>query len=456
MSELTQDINNDKKIVYIEVGRIIPHPKNLRADLGDLYELTKSIKNNGILQNLTVVTTTIEEEVPAAHGRTETERKNAYMLVIGHRRHAAAKIAGLKHLPCVISEMSETEQIATMLAENAQRNDLSVQEKAQGVQLMLDLGETIGNIAQKTGFTRATIKKYTNILALDDEKFKAAEMRGGSLDDYAKLEEIQNLELKNKVLEHIGTSNFNFKLNEAVQAEKNKLKKQNFIEWFKSFATEITTNEIPKNIQHEKDFWLFSEKEQILPSEIESRKYFFRDQGHLIVLYKELSDEELEQSNSGELEKQQQEQQRKERIGNLKSLTSTAYSLRRQFIKDFQPKKEHHDIIMKFAAEMLFLGEAQWSLEEHIIEIFELEAGSKVEKFRIAREYIEKLKPEKNLLICTYCCADAGEWVSFNWHSGLYEESEELDRVYRFLESLGYEISDEERALMDGTHELFA
>ena len=68
-----------KQVREININHIKPHPDNPRKDVGDVTELAKSIKVNGIMQNLTVV--------PAAEG---------YKALIGHRRLAAAKKAGLK------------------------------------------------------------------------------------------------------------------------------------------------------------------------------------------------------------------------------------------------------------------------------------------------------------------------------------------------------------------------
>ena len=42
-----------KGLVYVGVEHIHPHPDNPRKQLGDLTELTESIKKNGVLQNLT-------------------------------------------------------------------------------------------------------------------------------------------------------------------------------------------------------------------------------------------------------------------------------------------------------------------------------------------------------------------------------------------------------------------
>ena len=42
-------------LVLLPVDKLLPHPDNPRKDLGDLQELADSIKANGVLQNLTVV-----------------------------------------------------------------------------------------------------------------------------------------------------------------------------------------------------------------------------------------------------------------------------------------------------------------------------------------------------------------------------------------------------------------
>ena len=61
----------------------------------------------------------------------QVESDGKYTVVIGHRRLAAAKLAGLTEVPCAVVEMTEQEQIATMLLENMQRSDLTVYEQAQ-------------------------------------------------------------------------------------------------------------------------------------------------------------------------------------------------------------------------------------------------------------------------------------------------------------------------------------
>lgn len=128
---------NELKIIPIE--KLHHHPKNPRQELGDLTELAESIRARGILQNLTVV----PREMTAAEYKAACEAYRAepsaelqrlvnrhivpgeYWVVIGNRRMEAAKIAGLAGLPCIESDMTEREQMATMVLENMQRSDLT-------------------------------------------------------------------------------------------------------------------------------------------------------------------------------------------------------------------------------------------------------------------------------------------------------------------------------------------
>lgn len=92
-------------IKNIEISRIRPHYNNPRKELGDLTELAESIKKTGILQNLTVVPWFSNITKSGADDPVKQEEMG-YIAVIGHRRLAAAKLAGLKEVPCVISDMS--------------------------------------------------------------------------------------------------------------------------------------------------------------------------------------------------------------------------------------------------------------------------------------------------------------------------------------------------------------
>lgn len=186
-------------IKMISINNIIPHPDNPRRDLGDLSELADSIKESGILQNLTIVPL---EVMPDDLNHPE------YYVVIGHRRLAAAKLAGLTEVPCSIAKMDHRTQVATMLLENMQRVDLTMYEQAQGFQMMLDLGETINDISSKTGFSERTVQRRIKLLELDQEKFKESADRGATLMEYMEISKIKDIDKRNEILDHVGTKEF--------------------------------------------------------------------------------------------------------------------------------------------------------------------------------------------------------------------------------------------------------
>ena len=204
------------QIVNIAIDRLFPHSDNPRKDLGDLSELAASIKASGVLQNLTVV--------PDEPDNPDTE----YTIIIGHRRYAAAKIAGLTELPCIVVEMSEREQLQTMLVENMQRSDLTTYEQAQGFQMMLNMGDSVAEIAEKSGFSQTTIRRRVKLLDLDRQKFQKAESRGATLGDYLELDKLDSPEDKNKALDAIGTANFNSVLKSLISEQEIRKK---FAEW---------------------------------------------------------------------------------------------------------------------------------------------------------------------------------------------------------------------------------
>lgn len=178
---------NEQKISFISRKMLHPHPENPRKDLGDLEELRESIRENGIMQNLTVV--------PDFDG-------DGYMILIGHRRFAASE-GIVDELPCIIADhLTEREQVGIMLAENMQRSDLTFIEQAHGFQLMMDLGDTVESISKKTGFSKQTIKHRLEISKLDKNIIETAQKNFQlSIGDFIELEKVKDLAARNDILE---------------------------------------------------------------------------------------------------------------------------------------------------------------------------------------------------------------------------------------------------------------
>lgn len=180
-------MTDNNKIVMLPRTLLHPHPDNPRKDLGDLTELKESIREHGVMQNLTVV--------------PDKDDGDGYTILIGHRRFAASE-GILDELPCVVAKgLTDREQVGIMLCENMQRADLTYIEQAHGFQMMLDLGDTIETISSKTGFSKATVKHRLAINELDSKVIeKAKEYFQPTISDFIALEKVQDIETRNEIL----------------------------------------------------------------------------------------------------------------------------------------------------------------------------------------------------------------------------------------------------------------
>lgn len=188
-------MTQNTKIVMIRAERLEHHPDNPRKEIGDITELAASIGIDGILQNLTVV--------------PQPKNKDKYYIVIGNRRYEAGCAAGLQEFPCVISDMDYNKQLETMLVENMNRSDLTPFEEAKGFEQLTLAGYSTEEIAQKTGFSKSTVKRRMNLCQYDDELVKTAFEHQATLDDFEKLNKITDKSVRNKVAKSLGTNNFN-------------------------------------------------------------------------------------------------------------------------------------------------------------------------------------------------------------------------------------------------------
>ena len=450
------------EIKYIPVKKLWPHPDNPRKDVGDVTELAESIKANGVLQNLTVV--------PLIGEITKKRDGESYRVIIGHRRLAAAKLAGLEELPCVVVEMSEREQLSTMLTENMQRSDLTVYEQAQGFQMMLDMGDTVEDIAEKSGFSTTTVRRRVKLLELDKDKFKKSEERGASLFDYMELDKLKSPERKNEMLDYIGTENFKYNLKRAIDAEAQDERRASWVERLSSFATQVTDR---TGYKFARSFYVNSEVNVERPEDADTVEYFFVVETYYITLMTKDTPTALTPEEEAKKREEQLKRERKDAATHaLDEATARAYELRANFVANDVSAtaiKKHLADIVALWAHTEFWHEAGRLSNGKIVcatgvDISSTEGGEDVEdddKFTLqaAADAISKA-PEKVLLRMLYARIGDNEVESYyisRWNSYAVKhvENEKLDRIYALLVKLGYEMSDDEKALQDGTHELF-
>jgi ParB family chromosome partitioning protein len=143
-------------IASIALSRIEANPFQPRTDFEEesLQELARSIKEQGIIQPLTV------RKLGYDH----------YQLISGERRMKAATIAGMKEVPCYIRVANDEQMLELALIENIHRKDLNALEIAISYQRLIDeLDLKQEEVSQKVGKDRATVANYIRLLKLPPE-----------------------------------------------------------------------------------------------------------------------------------------------------------------------------------------------------------------------------------------------------------------------------------------------
>jgi len=134
------------------IDEISPNPLQPRKYFDDekLEELTRSIQENGVLQ-------------PVIVQKTDT----GYELIMGERRWRASKKAGLKKIPAIVRNATNTESLKWALVENVNRQDLNPIEEAEAFsRLAEEYGLTQDKIAQAMGKSRAAVANTLRLLKL--------------------------------------------------------------------------------------------------------------------------------------------------------------------------------------------------------------------------------------------------------------------------------------------------
>ena len=432
-----------KRNIMVPVDQIEPHPDNPRKDVGDVTELAESIKKNGIFQNLTILRT------PNENGKST--------VIIGHRRLAAAKLAGLTEVPCMVVEMDKKEQIATMLLENMQRSDLTIYEQAQGFQMMLDLGETQDSISEKTGFSKITVRHRLKLLELDPEEFRKAEERQPKLTDYIELEKITDPELKSKALKTIGTSNFQWTMESCKRQQREKSLRDEWLEYIDKLFVKVEWDPDREVVKT-----LYFTKKMTDEDKAELDKLQDKDHDNVLDYWQKEGNTYcyiLGKKRDEPLPKYEDENRRRlEQVQRVKEVEEQAGRLREAFVKAYTSKRRNYTYALRMMLDMeLELVDTNWG---RVSELLDIDVPDDDDEDHIIQESGDFISlcvtdPDKVMLAVTSSLVETGLYTSVHTWDGSYQRNEFLVKWYKWLRLMGYSISDEEKALLDGTHECF-
>jgi ParB family chromosome partitioning protein len=152
----SQALSAEGELTDIAVGQLQPGVYQPRKDMSPqaLEELTASIQSQGIIQPIVVR--------PVQDGHFE--------IIAGERRWRAAKLAGLKRVPCLIKHVEDRAAIAMALIENIQREDLNVIEEAQALERLQDeFSLTHQQVADVIGKSRTAVSNLLRLNGLELE-----------------------------------------------------------------------------------------------------------------------------------------------------------------------------------------------------------------------------------------------------------------------------------------------
>jgi ParB family transcriptional regulator, chromosome partitioning protein len=138
--------------IDIPLARIRENPRQPRLRMDDeaLVGLAESIHQHGVIQPILV-----------------TETIDGYTLVAGERRVRAARMAGLDHIPAIVRQLADRQQLELALVENLQREDLDPMEAARAYrQLMDEFSFTQEDLATRVGRARSTVANTLRLLEL--------------------------------------------------------------------------------------------------------------------------------------------------------------------------------------------------------------------------------------------------------------------------------------------------
>jgi ParB/RepB/Spo0J family partition protein len=149
--------SKDRVRRVVRVDRIAAD-RNIRPDLPEIHDLALSIRQRGLLTP------------PIVRRRPGTEEE--FLLVAGHRRHAALVALGWETTPVdEIADLDEDEAFELQLLENVQRVQLEPMQAARGLRLLMKRreGSSAAEVARSIGLSPAWVRRHLKLLELPDE-----------------------------------------------------------------------------------------------------------------------------------------------------------------------------------------------------------------------------------------------------------------------------------------------
>lgn len=268
------------------------------------------------------------------------------------------------------------------------------------------------------------------------------------------------------MLADIGTANFNNKLEKTLHEQKEEKTRQQWLKIFADYSmTEIKANELWSSKYMDLGCLSGEPNDEKISDYIKQydNLYYAFAYGHSPYIRADRSDSE--EQSAEEIERKRKNEEAQRRRDEMRDLFSRAFKLRLNFIKNysFTDSKKNVDKIANWAhireivslinRGMLFSGATTMDTNSKMLK--ELYGINDKEDYSVVAEFTKK-HPEKALLMTVYAQWCDSEYNDcYNWE-GNYKENQALNELYRGLCALGYQMSDEEKQMLDGSHPIYS
>jgi len=227
LSSLIGETKVEKTTNKLPLSEIVPNKFQPRKifDEDNLEDLTKSIKERGVIQPIIV--------------RNSNSDNSKYEIIAGERRWLAARKAGLHEIPVVLTEADDLKSLEFAIVENVQRHDLNPLEEAQGYKRLIDeFSYDQEKVSKFIGKSRSYITNSLRLLNLPIDVLNYVEQKKITA-GHAKI--------------LVGLENASFIANKIIEKKLSVRQTENFVKIFKTKKNLKSFSRDPniKNLENE-------------------------------------------------------------------------------------------------------------------------------------------------------------------------------------------------------------
>ena len=227
LSSLIGETKVENKTNKLNLSEIVPNKYQPRKNFDEenLEDLSKSIKERGVIQPIIVRRSNIDD--------------TKYEIIAGERRWLAARKAGLHDIPVVVTEADDLKSLEFAIVENVQRHDLNPLEEAQGYKRLInEFSYDQEKVSRFIGKSRSYITNSLRILNLPEEVLK-------------QVEEKKITAGHAKIL--VGLDNAIYVANKIIEKKLSVRQTENFVKIFKGKKISVNQSKDPNIKSLEKD-----------------------------------------------------------------------------------------------------------------------------------------------------------------------------------------------------------